>query len=119
MSIDNDVLEEDDTFVRYGDNGELVFHREELLADAEDITSEYDWSHHSSPQKPIRSSQEPTIKQQCSSRISRVPGARSRDSGCPVRECPFVGRKLKFHVQSKHLSGIVWDNPQPPIKEDK
>lgn len=125
MSSDSDVLEEDDTFVRYGDNGELVFHREErasmeeLLADAEDITSESDWSHHSSPQKPIRSSPEPTIEQQCSSRISRAPGARSRDSGCPVRECPFVGRKLKFHVQSEHLPRIVWDNPQPPIKEEK
>lgn len=125
MSSDSDVLEEDDTFVQYGDNGELVFHREErasmeeLLADAEDITSESDWSHHSSPQKPIRSSPEPTIEQQCSSRISRAPGARSRDSGCPVRECPFVGRKLKFHVQSEHLPRIVWDNPQPPIKEEK
>lgn len=24
-----------------------------------------------------------------------------------------------FHVQSEHLPRIVWDNPQPPIKEEK
>lgn len=86
MSSDGDVLEDNDTFVKYGHNGELVFHREErasmeeLLADTEDITSESDWSHHSSPEKPIHSSPQPTIKQQCSSRIRTAPGARSRDS---------------------------------------
>lgn len=79
MSSDGDVLEDDDTFVKYGDNGELVFHREErasmeeLLAGTEDITSESDWSHHSSPEKPIHSSPQPTIKQQCSSRIRTAP----------------------------------------------
>lgn len=30
-----------------------------------------------------------------------------------------MGRKLKFHVQSEHLPRFVWDNPQPPITEDK
>lgn len=91
---------------------------EELLADTEEITSESDWSHHSSQQKPMRSTPEPTIERQSSSRGRRTPGARSRDSGCPVRECLFVGRKLKFHVQSGHLPRIVLDNPQPPIKEE-
>lgn len=128
MSSDGEVLEEDNTFVQYGDYGELVYHleevrserasMEELLADTEEITRESDWSQHSSLQKRKLSTPEPTIERQSSGRGRRAPYARSRDSGCPVRECPFVGRKLKFYVQNEHLPRIVWDNPQPPIKED-
>lgn len=128
MSSDGEVLEEDNTFVQYWDDWELVYYleevrselasMEELLADTEEITTESDWSQHSSPQKPKLSTPEPTIERQSSGRGRRAPCARSRDSGYPVRECPFVGRKLKFHVQNEHVPRIVWDNPQPLLKED-
>lgn len=62
MSSDGEVLEEDNTFVQYWDDWELVYYleevrselasMEELLADTEEITTESDWSQHSSPQKP-------------------------------------------------------------------
>ena len=42
-----------------------------------------------------------------------------RDSPCPLEGCDFLGRKLKFHVQHMHLPRVMWDNPQPPVREDK
>lgn len=76
-------------------------------------------SHHPSHKNPVRSTPEPEIKHQSSSRGRRAPVIRSRDSGCPIKECPFVGRKLKIQVQSERLPRIVWDNPQSRIKKDK
>lgn len=120
MSSDGEVLEEDNTFVQYWDDWELVYYleevrselasMEELLADTEEITTESDWSQHSSPQKPKLSTPEPTIERQSSGRRRRAPCARSRDSGYPVRECPFVGRKLSFMFKMNtcpELSGIT------------
>lgn len=71
----------------------------------------------------------PPLKTQCvrpqnetlnksSNRGRRAPVVRSRNFGCPIKECPFVGWKLKFQVQSYHLTRIVWDNPQPRIEKD-
>lgn len=42
-----------------------------------------------------------------------------RNSPCPAFTCNFVGRKLKFHVQHSHLPRVMWDNPQPPVRDDK
>lgn len=42
----------------------------------------------------------------------------SRDSPCPPNECQDLGRKLKFNVQQMHLPRLLWDNPQPPLKEE-
>lgn len=59
MLSDSDVLEEDDIFVQYGDNGELVFYceewvsMEEFLVDVEDIILEFDWFYYFFLQKLI------------------------------------------------------------------
>ncbi|CAG2211269.1 tatD [Mytilus edulis] len=42
-----------------------------------------------------------------------------RNSPCPFEGCDFVGRKLKFHVQHIHLPRIMWDNPQPPVRQER
>ena len=43
----------------------------------------------------------------------------TRDSPCPISTCSYLGRKLKFHVQQMHLPRVMWDNPQPPVKDEK
>lgn len=43
----------------------------------------------------------------------------ARNSPCPIYGCSFIGRKLKFHVQQMHMPRLMWDNPQPPVREDK
>ncbi|VDI80333.1 Hypothetical predicted protein [Mytilus galloprovincialis] len=42
-----------------------------------------------------------------------------RNSPCPFEGCDFVGRKLKFHVQHIHMPRIMWDNPQPPVRQER
>ncbi|CAC5388954.1 unnamed protein product [Mytilus coruscus] len=42
-----------------------------------------------------------------------------RNSPCPFEGCDFVGRKFNFHVQHIHLPRIMWDNPQPPVKQER
>jgi hypothetical protein len=120
MASDSEALEEDNTYVHYGESGELVFNEEEkpqkisiqeLLPQTEEITSESDWSEQSSPQKKVVKVQE--------NKDIREKRKGSRDSGSPVQECDFTERKLKFHVQSEHLPRILWDNPQPPIRDTK
>lgn len=77
-----------------------------MLADAEEISSDSDWAE-VSPQK----AENATVRGK-----KNHPG---RNSTCPVRGCQFSGRKLKFHVQSEHMPRILWDNPQPPVREDR
>ena len=121
MASDSESLEEDNTYVHYGESGELVFSRvekkpqqikiQELLADTEEITSDSDWSDQASSQKKV-------VKVEEGKDMKRK-DKRSRDSGCPVQECGFTGRKLKFHVQSEHMPRILWEHPQPTVREDK
>ena len=104
-------LGEDDTYVQYDEDRELVFHQvslkvSDLLGEAESITSDSDWTEQPSPQK--------------TKKPKRVQQDRdSRNSSCPVTEFDFRGRKLKFHVQTENLPRILWDDPLPPIREDR
>jgi hypothetical protein len=104
-----DDLTEDDTFVKYTEDGELVFQAfgeksdvslkvTDMLAETEDITSESDWSDQLSPQRESMTSSERKKHS-------------GRNSTCPVSGCQFRGRKLKFHVQAEHMPRILWDNP--------
>ena len=112
-----DDLPEDDTFVQYTEDGELVFqvYEEEtdvslkvtdMLADTEEITSDSDWSDQVSPQRESMASFDGKKHS-------------GKNSTCPVSGCQFRGKKLKFHVQAEHMPRILWDNPQPPVREDR
>ena len=104
-------LREDDTYVQYDEDRELVFHQvslkvSDMLGEAKSITSDSDWTEQPSPQK--------------TKKPKRVQQDRdSRNSSCPVTEFDFRGRKLKFHVQTENLPRILWDDPLPPIREDR
>jgi len=79
----------------------------------ESINSESDWETNDNKYPSFLNVQQ-TVTEPRTSALSDP-----RNSICPIRGCQFVSRKIKHHVQHMHLPRIMWDNPQPPIKDEK
>ena len=42
-----------------------------------------------------------------------------RRASCPIFGCDWKTQKLRNHVNRMHLPRVMWDNPNPPVKQNK
>ena len=42
-----------------------------------------------------------------------------RRASCPIFGCDWKTQKIRNHVNRMHLPRVMWDNPNPPVKQNK
>ena len=42
-----------------------------------------------------------------------------RRASCPIFGCDWKTQKIRNHVNRMHLHRVMWDNPNPPVKQNK